>query len=421
MAAPLAQLTLILALSAAQPPERLMAIQVQGNTVTSESEIVQLAVLQVGMVLDATTLAAAAERLRRSEKFDRVEVLKRFASIADPSQILCVIVVDEGPVKVLWDQARVEPDGTVVFAPVRKQRGARFMFVPVLDFEDGYGFSYGLRSAIPNPLGTGSFLSFPATWGGEKRAGVELEKEMGTPVFSRVKGGAAITRREHPFFEQNDDRRAVWVRAERDILRSLRAAVSAGWDRVSFGGERDRFVRVGMDVVLDTRLDPMLARNAVYARASWDRLVFGQEAAAHRTDLEARGYVGLPGQAVVVLRALRQDSNRPLPPYLGPMLGGTASLRGLAAGSAVGDTLVAGSVELRLPLTSPLSLGKLGVSTFVDVATVYEKGQRLRDQPLDRGGGGGVWFSAAFLRVNIYVAHAVGHSTRAHFGTSVLF
>jgi outer membrane protein assembly factor BamA len=421
VAASLAQLTLILSLAAAQPFERLTAIQVQGNTVTPEPEILQLAELEVGMVLEPTTLDAAAERLRRSKKFDRVEVLKRFASIADPSQVLCVIVVDEGPVTVLWDQARVEPDGTVVFAPVRKLRGARFMFVPVLDFEDGYGFSYGLRSAIPNPLGERSFLSFPATWGGEKRAGVELEKEMRTPAFNRVSAGAAITRREHPLFEQNDDRQAVWIRAERDILRSLRAGVGAGWDRVSFLGERDRFVRAGVDVVLDTRLDPMLARNAVYARASWDRLAFDRSGGAHRTDLEMRGYVGLPGQAVVVLRALRQDSNRPLPPYLSPMLGGIANLRGVAAGSAVGDTLVAGSMELRLPLTSPLSIGKLGISAFVDTAAVYEKGQKLRDQPLDRAAGGGVWFSAAFLRVNVYVARAAGHSTRAHFGTSVLF
>lgn len=415
-----AHLTLILAL-AVQPPERLTAIQVQGNTVTPEAEIVQLAALQVGMLLEPTTLDAAADRLRRSKKFDRVEVLKRFASIADPSQVLCVIVVDEGPVEVLWDQARVEPDGTVVFAPVRKLRGARFMFVPVLDFEDGYGLSYGLRSAIPNAIGQGSFLSFPATWGGEKRAGVELEKETGSPAFSRLKAGAAITRREHPFFEQDDDRRAVWVRAERDILRSLRSGVNAGWDRVSFLGERDRFVRAGVDVILDTRLDPMLARNAVYARAAWDRLAFEQAADAYRMDVEARAYVGLPGRAVVVLRALRQDSNRPLPPYLSPMLGGIASLRGLAAGSAVGDTLVAGSVELRLPLSSPLSVGKLGVSAFVDTATVYDEGQRFRDQPLDRGVGGGAWFSAAFLRLNLYVARAVGHSTRAHFGTSVLF
>lgn len=421
MLAYLAPLAFVLALTAGEQAEHLAAIQVQGNTVTPEGEIRELAALQVGMTLDARTLDAAADRLRQSKRFDHVEVLKRFASIEDPSQVICVIVVDEGPVEVLWDQARVEPDGTVVFAPVRKLRGARFMFLPVLDYEDGYGFSYGLRSSIPNPAGAGSLLSFPTTWGGEKRAGVEFEKELKSPVASRLKAGAAITRRRHPFFDENDDRRAVWIRGERDISRALRVGVNAGWDRVSFLDERDRLMRAGVDVVFDTRIDPMLPRNAVYARAAWDRLAFERAVDTGRTDLEARAYVGLPAQSIVVLRALRQDSDRALPRYLSPIFGGTASLRGLRAGSAVGDTLVAGSVELRLPLTSPLSVGKLGVSAFVDTGTVYGKGQRLGDREWERGAGGGVWFSAAFLRLNAYVARALGRSTRAHFGTSVLF
>ena len=42
---------------------------------------------------------------------DSVEVLKRFASIADPSQIVCVIVVDEGAVKIDWDKGTVEKPG----------------------------------------------------------------------------------------------------------------------------------------------------------------------------------------------------------------------------------------------------------------------------------------------------------------------
>jgi outer membrane protein assembly factor BamA len=180
--------------------------------------------------------------------------------------------------------------------------------------------------------------------------------------------------------------------------------MNAGWDRESFLGERDRLMRAGVDVVFDTRIDPMLPRNAVYARAAWDRLAFERAVDTGRTDLEARAYVGLPAQSIIVLRALRQDSDQALPRSLSPIFGGTASLRGLRAGSAVGDTLVAGSVELRLPLTSPLSVGKLGVSAFVDTGTVHGQGQRLGDREWERGAGGGVWFSAAFLRLNAYVA-----------------
>ena len=105
---------------------------------------------------------------------------------------------------------------------------------------------------------------------------------------------------------------------------------------------------------------------------------------------------------------MRQDSDVPLPPYLQPMLGGTANLRGFRAGSAIGDTLVSGTVEVRTPLTSPLSVGKFGINAFVDAGTVYDKGQRLGDQHFSRGFGGGVWFAAAFLRLNLAVAHGIG-------------
>lgn len=35
--------------------------------------------------------------------------------------------------------------------------------------------------------------------------------------------------------------------------------------------------------------------------------------------------------------------------------------------------------------------------------------------------GGSVWFAAAFLRLNIAVAHGVGASTRVHVGGGVSF
>src|SRR2546422_11458629 len=85
-------------------------------------------------------------------------------------------------------------------------------------------------------------------------------------------------------------------------------------------------------------------------------------------------------RSVLAVRALRQDSNRPLPLYLKPLLGGMANLRGFAAGAAAGDTLVATSAELILPLTSPLHVGKMGVSAFVDAGTGYDKSARFSDQ-----------------------------------------
>jgi outer membrane protein assembly factor BamA len=406
---------LVLALLAGgqAPVERIASIQVHGNVLTTDAEIIRLAGVQSGMPVDAELLALTANRLRETGRFENVEVLKRFASIADPSQIALVIIVDEGPVAMTQNG---EPGG--VDAVTR--RGPQLMYLPILGFEDGYGFSYGIRTTLPDAIGKGSRLSVPLTWGGEKRAAVEIEQTFGGPI-SRVQAGVGFVRRTNPYFDREDGRRRLWARIERDLSPKLRVGASGGLERISFAASQDRLSRVGADVVFDTRLDPMLARNAVYARAAWDRLVFEHGTDAHRTELEARGYLGLPGHAVIVGRVLQRDSNHPLPAYERPLLGGLASLRGFGAGSAVGDTLVSASAEVRLPLTSPLSIGKFGVSAFVDAATIYDKGERLRRQLFDRGVGGGFWIAATVFRLNVYLAHGIGGSTRAHVDTTVLF
>jgi hemolysin activation/secretion protein len=203
--------------------------------------------------------------------------------------------------------------------------------------------------------------------------GAELDLDRPTGplgVVSRFQVGGSLSRRENPFYEEEDDRARAWVRAERALVSGLRVGALAGLQHASFSERRDRFTEVEADLVFDTRVDPALPRNAVYGRAAWSRLDFARADAAHRTELEARGYVGLLGQTVLAFGVQRKDSSQRLPPYLQPVLGGMSSLRGFAAGSAVGDTLAAGSLELLVPLTSPLSFGKLGVSAFVDAGAV---------------------------------------------------
>jgi hypothetical protein len=416
------------ALAAGQPAERIAEISVHGNLLTPDAEVIRLAEVSVGMPFSGDLTDTVAGRLRATRRFQKVEVLKRFASISDPSQVMLVIVVDEGPVEV-----KPAEDGREARA-VRK-RGGRVMFLPILDYEEGYGLSYGARIAVPDAIGKAR-LSFPLTWGGQKRAAAELEQQTPGPMFTRVQAGGGISERENPYFEIDDTRTGGWGRVERAFGRYLRAGGSAGLDHISFGEAADRMTRAGGDVVLDTRLDPFLARDAVYARASFDRLWFGNALpqpdrnaaappsefdAANRTALDVRGYAGLPAQMVVVVRAQREDSSHPLPGYLMPILGGPANLRGFPADTAVGDTLVGASVELRVPLSSPLSIGKVGVNAFFDAATVYAKGERLADQEFRRGAGGGVWFSAAVIRLNLSVAHGVGASTRVHLAAAFAF
>jgi len=416
------------ALAAAQPAERVAEISVHGNLLTPDAEIIRLAEVSVGMPFSAGLTDAVANRLRATKRFQKVDVLKRFASISDLSQVMLVIVVDEGPVEI-----KPAKDGTEAHA-VRKG-GGRLMFLPILDYEEGYSLSYGVRLAVPDAIGKAR-LSFPLTWGGQKRAAAEIEQQLSGPVLTRVQAGGGISERENPYFEIDDTRAGGWGRVERAFGRYLRAGGTAGIDHVSFGDGTDRMTRAGGDIVLDTRLDPFLARDAVYARASLERLWFrnalpqadrNPEAppsafdAANRTEFDVRGYAGLPAQMVVVVRGQREDSSQPLPAYLMPLLGGTANLRGFPADTAVGDTLVGASVELRVPLSSPLSIGKFGVNTFFDTATVYPKGDRLADQEFRRGFGVGVWFSAAVARLNLSVAHGVGASTRVHLAAAFAF
>ena len=408
-----------------QVAETVTAIQVQGNTATPDDDVRRLAEVRVGMPLDTSTVDAVAARLKAAKRFDRVEVRKRFASIDDPSQIVLVIIVDEGPVKIVMTG---DPD-----RPTRVVRKAmpNILILPILGREDGYGFTYGARFTLPDPhwMGKRSRITFPLSWGGNKRAEVNLEKRVDGGVIDRVTAGASISRRANLAFNQDDDRARLFVRGEREFARVLRLGATTGWQRASFEGVADRFTQAGGDVVLDTRVDPILARNAVYGRASWEHLNFGDGPAeaghyrggVNRTALEGRGYLGLIRQAVLEGRILREDSDRPLPPYLQPELGGLTTLRGFRTGSFVGDTLVAMSAEVVLPLTSPIKLAKFGVSAFVDRGAVYNQGERFSDQTLQEGYGAGVWFAAAFFRLNIAVAHGRGAATRVHVGGNVTF
>src|SRR6185436_12457909 len=128
--------TLLVAMLAAapQPPaETVTAIQIQGNTVTPDDDIRRLAGVSVGMPFDANTADAVAARLKAAKHFDRVEVRKRFASIDDPSQVALVIVVDEGPVKIVMTGDPSAPTRVV------RKRLPVLMPYPILGREDGYG------------------------------------------------------------------------------------------------------------------------------------------------------------------------------------------------------------------------------------------------------------------------------------------
>lgn len=403
--------------SAQTSPEVIADIRVHGNHVTSSAEVLAIAGVVVGSPFTPATVREVETRLRASGKFDEIQVLKRFASIADPSQIALVLIVNEGAVRVEFETA---PDGEEVTRIVRRPWFRNLMYMPILNGEDGYGLTYGLTTSMANVVGERSRLSLPLSWGGTKRAAVLVEKNFAGGPFTRLEVGAAIQRRRNPAFRIDDDRERIWARAERAIG-SVRLGASAGWDRVTFGAIDDSFGTVGADIALDTRLDPAYPRNAVWLSASWERLAFEAGHSLHRTRLDGRGYLGLIRETVLAVRLTREGAGGAQPNYLRPLLGGWSSLRGFEAGRFHGDIVVTGSAELFVPLTSPMSVGKLGISAFADTGVAYDHGLRFSDQRRHTGIGGSLWFTATGFKLSLSVAHGRGDRTRVNFGGGFTF
>jgi hypothetical protein len=68
------------------------------------------------------TLDAVRRRLIDTGRFEGIEVRRRYASIADPSQIALVIIVDEHAVRT-WARASVQPSADPLATPLE---GVRF-------------------------------------------------------------------------------------------------------------------------------------------------------------------------------------------------------------------------------------------------------------------------------------------------------
>ncbi len=405
---------------AVAPGEVIADIRVHGNHITADADVIRLSGLTKGAPVTADTVPSALRRLKASGQFDDAQVLKRFASIDDPTAIVIMLIVNEGPVRIELPEGPDAPN----MRPrvVKRGLGGNLMYMPILDEEDGYAVRFGVRVALVGSARSHSRLSFPFTWGGERRAGAEWEKNL---THGRIQFGGALTSSRHPFYDVTDARRQAWARAEATAMR-LHVGGTASWQRVNFGGAVDQVKTIGLDATLDTRLDPILPRNAVYVTGRVEQVRVTPDGAPARdpfvrTQIDASGYLGLIRQVVLVARVLREDASKPQPAYFRSMLGGMSNLRGFETASFAGDTLVAGTLELRAPLTSPIEVAKFGMRVFTDAGTVYDKGQHYRDQTPKQGYGAGIFVTAAVFHLNLDVAHGKGAGTRLHIGGGFSF
>jgi outer membrane protein assembly factor BamA len=393
--------------AAAQTPESIAEIRVHGNHTTPDADILNLAGLAVGAPATPAALAQAAVRLRASDRFDAVEVRRRYRSIANPSEILVILLVDE--------RAAVTA-ANLVPGPLSRLRAAG-MWMPILHHRDGYGLTYGARLGFVGPLGPGSRLSVPMTWGAERRAGVEVERTFNSGPLTLIRGTAGIQRRVNPHYSASDMRNEVTLLAERVVTGWLRAGATGRVSGIEFdGGDRAWHHAIGGRLTLDTRIDPSFPRNAVHATVGWERVT-----SANRVHADLRGYVGLVGPVVLALRGQASRADRALPFAERPLLGGGDSLRGYRAGHQAGDSMAAISGELRVPLTSPLNFGRFGVKAFADAGTTWLSGERLRKQQFDRGAGVGIYFGATAFSAGVDVAWPERGQPRIHVGLGVSF
>ena len=412
-----AALVLALMTAGQQPPAQTVAeIRVHGNATLSDEAVLKLAGVAVGAPLAAGGTEAIEKRLRDSNRFDAVQVRKRYRTLA-MDEVALVLLVHERP--------GITPSGEP--PTVLRRLGNRLMFFPILRYDDGYGWTYGGQTAVVGALGKGTRVSFPLSWGATKRAAIEADRTFRTGPLSRLTGTVSLAQRENPHFLIDDRRTEVNARAERRLFGAVTLGGELGRTRIAFLPTRERFWTTGADATIDTRRDPSFPSDAVLAGVAWSRLhpigptSFTGGGSIDRYRVDARGFKRLFGQNVVALRAEYDSASSPLPPYEQWLLGGS-SLRGVKSGTYAGDSRFLWSAELRVPFSSPLSVGRVGFNVFMDGGATAPYGERIRDQPRHKSAGAGLFLIATVLQLNVDVSRSIdGKGTRLHFGTGFTF
>jgi hypothetical protein len=399
-----------------QAVETIREIRVHGNASLRDEEVLKLAGITVGDPVPEDALKAIERRLKDSDWFETVEVRKRYRSIDDPTDVAIVLVVHERPGVTSATLGSTNP----LQRPWRRVT-SRLMFLPILNYADGYGFTYGGRVSTLDLLGIGERLSVPLTWGGTKRAALEFERTFKRGPLTRVLSSFGIWNRENPRFEIDDQRVEFKARAERQFAHVVRLGVEGTRSSVDFGQIDDRLWTFGANGVIDTRGDPAFPGNAVVLGGGWSTLNVKGLQAINRYTADARGYLRVVGQSVVAGRVQYYNTDASLPPYERLLLGGSSTLRGFGTGAFDGDRMMVTSAELRVPITSVIRGAKLGVTVFADASKAVDFGTALRDGEWHRGAGAGLFLIAPLLKINLDVAHGFDGGTRVHLGSGFSF
>ncbi len=401
-------LLLVVLFSCCTRAEVIEEVRVHGNRRVTAQEIISIAAVSAGVQLEPDTPDEIKKRLIDTGRFDSVEVAKHYRSLTATDQVVLLITVVEK--KTLRDKLK--------FSRLPRQ----------VDNEYGWP-SVGFSLSLVDAFGAGERISFPFTFGGLNRAAVEAEFPDVLPgrVFH---SSVAVSSRRNPHYKVWDVRKETLAGVRREFG-SFLLDFQGGWTGVDFGGWtgvdvrhlNDRFFTYGARFAYDTRGVQSIPRDAVYLGLAWNRMALTERRPdLNRYQVDARGYKGLWGQAVLASQVRYDTADGRLPDYERPVLGGPLTLRGYQPGQFVGDTRLISSVELRLPLSSPMAMRhQAGVLLFWDAGTVLESGQSLRDARIRHGIGPGVFLLLAGVGFKLDLGYDLHHTWHGHFSTGFRF
>ena len=281
------------------------------------------------------------------------------------------------------------------------------MWLPILDYADGYGFTYGARMSFVDSLGPRSRISVPLTWGGERKAAVEVDRMFERGPVTRLGGigvdllaartrstSLAIPARAAAFEPSASSRpgcaREAGCAAHECDVRRHRGAAPRPRRRSSrsIPGPIRRFRAMPFTSV-----------------AGIEQLRFeGDRRGDARWTSDARGYVGLIRSSVLAAPRATVRASDPLP-----------ALRAAAAGWDVDAPRLRVWVSRRRQPCGDVRRGP-GADHFAAAHRPVRRegvrrcrhgvcgGEKLRDQQFDQGIGGGVFVTATVFRAGLDVA-----------------
>ncbi|HEY7820229.1 MAG TPA: FtsQ-type POTRA domain-containing protein, partial [Vicinamibacteria bacterium] len=318
---------------------RIALVRVHGNHTLPDEDVLKIAGITVGQPFASEDVEAIEARLLSSGKFASAEVRVRYRGMGESSDVALVLLVSEKP-----------------------DLSSQFLLGPIFDLTDEYGLTLGGRVAFVDVLAPGGRIAVPLSWGGKRQAGVEASFPL--DERSSLRFHLSRFREVNPHYDVPDNRLSLG--GGYGFKRGLVGIdFWGGWNDVDFEELDESFAELGARVALDSRRDPTIPGDAFYTGVSFRRLFFESGSTdVHQYEIDLRGYKRLGGQALLASQVYFRLADGPLPPYERPFIGGGETLRGQAPGEFVGDNAALGSLELRLPLTSVLSLPRAGLHLF---------------------------------------------------------